>query len=104
KFLSERDTYTEDRERMLSAHSNLIELYLLARLPAAFVPAAEAEARALEHALQLRKRGRNTGTVQGAIRRLERYVDWFPNYHPGMKPSAKLAELVLKELRRDGGG
>jgi hypothetical protein len=102
--LSDRATTEGKPDEQLSAHSNLMELYLLAKLPLlaqlplGLVDVKEAESQALEQARQLRKRGRGTSILRGAARQLARYVDWFPFYNWSMAIICGDAAQLLKEL------
>jgi hypothetical protein len=85
-------------ELILSAHSNLAELYLLARLRDDLVPPDVAEERALFHAGELARNGRRDVQVYAARRQIERYLNCFPFYNERFQQLRSLATTICANL------
>lgn len=102
KNLSEYDLRSQEAERSIWAHSNLIELYLLSLIlpPNDEGPTrAEARTRALEYTDDLTYlAGRKSFAVYSTRRQMFRYTEWFIRIADLDPPSTKVEEITLFSL------
>jgi hypothetical protein len=101
------DLHSEDRDRRIWAHGNLIELYLLSPCIRAdadppgtrLMDADEARRHALEHAEALVSiAGRESFEVYSTRRQIFRYIQWYNEISDLAPETTKLANEVFKRF------
>jgi hypothetical protein len=95
-MLSEYDLRSPDSERVIWAHSNLIELYLLSFVLPSTPPDAEKQALKLTDDF-IDLAGRNSFAVYSTRRQMVRYTDWF-GYIADLSQLHCLAEDIFNKF------
>jgi hypothetical protein len=96
---ADRMLWSTPRALLLSAHSNLAELYLLSLLVIGnLVAPGEAEQEGVRHAEELARNGGRSPEVSAARRQIERYLNCFPYYNARFESLRGLAGKIRNAL------
>ncbi|HKV09946.1 MAG TPA: CHAT domain-containing protein [Thermoanaerobaculia bacterium] len=106
QLLSLYDLHNQDRDAVLWAHGNLMELYMLSLImePAPGRPGFEETVKlALDHTDALIDiAGRDSFEVYSTRRQIFRYVNWFPQIAiQGLEPLLALADQIFAKFSED---